>query len=229
MSEDGYCRPITDEQVRNWERQYDAADRRAPSQPSPPLVNVHLAVELATGLDSVRDHEYRGKTYRLRATPYDVAVRLLAWSQALERFRSADELVDHLTEIRAAYAEILRLLGTLVEGKPKGNPFADATQVEVSQLLTFALDPGTDFRLAPDPSGKPAPRYDTTYHLMAYRQAFGAMPATWRAYCAGITCLRRQGAEAALSAFTAAAMAQNTDKASLDQWINAHRREAGQV
>ncbi len=226
--QDGYCGAPAADEVARLRREYDAAERREKSQPSPPLANVGLAVELATGLDSVRDLIYRGQTYRAQPTPYHTAIRLLAWNQQLERLAAIGDLLrEHLPELRTTFLELLSLVGSLVEERP--NPFRDAEQAELAALVSFALDSGLDYRIPTIRSEDGTPqRYDAAYYLMAYRASFGAMPRTWREFTAGSLYLRRKVAEDALQTFGAAAMAQ-ADGPSRERWIAVQQREAGQV
>jgi hypothetical protein len=246
-TEAGFCRPFDPALLEADDRE---RAREHPPIPVPPMANVALAIELATGLDAIRERVFHGVTYGLHPTPFHTGLRLLVWSQHLERIaQSGTPLDECLPELRACYAELIGLLGSLLvtwptdvmTGLPATNPFLEAQGPEVQQLASFALDSGNEVPYVParpseEAEVREAPRYDAMYYLLRYLAVFGAVPgmvdgrgspATWRHFMSGCAYLRRAEAEQALATFGAFAVAQSNQEGQ-EAWLALQRREIGQ-
>ncbi len=223
---DGYCQQLGPEKLREIERGWEESDR--PPIPAPPMANVALAVELATGLDAVRDLDFHGTTLRLLPTPYHTALRLLAWMQQLERLEAIGELLgEHLQELRDCYVELANLAGTLVLDHEGPNPFLEATPADFHRVIAFALDSGSDLRRPTARSGSEIPqRYDSVFYLLAFRETFGKMPETWKEFAAGCSYIRRATAERSLEMFAAFAAAQSGGDGA-EKWLASQTQAAG--
>ena len=234
---DGFCRQFSPEQMREIERGWR---EQKPAAPVPPIANAHLAVELSTGLDAVRDFEFQGRTLRMAPTPYPTAIRLLAWSQKLERLESlGDVLTQHLPELRKCYQQIAQLADSLVL-EPAGERLFEQNgrAADFHRVLSFALSSGNELeRHEPRPTGV-TQRYDATFYLYRYLERFGAVPgmvilnngrpqpASWRHFCQGMKYLVRDAAEEAIQSFGAMAAAHGGGDPA-QRWIDAQSAATG--
>lgn len=245
---DGFVKPITPEEVEQWQRDYDEAQQHGsgPRAPTPPMANVGLALELSTGANAEQQFTLFGQTYHLKPTPYGSAIRLLAWSQKLEQLEALGPLIgEHLLELRDCYRELASIGASLLVERLEPNPFLEAAAVDFHRLVAKALATGDEVPIRSAPSGPTdgvtLHRYNAAHFLYAYLDHFGSVPgmvviedgrpcpASWRHFATACTYLRRARAERALDLYGATALAQWGDEKGRSQFVQAQLRETGQA
>lgn len=224
-----FCKPPTEEEVESWRHYWRGKyAEEHPRQPSPPMVNVGLALDL-TG-DGIREYTFRGTVYRLKPTPYRSGLALCRAQEQLEFLAAIGSLTgqSELVALHHCYATIANLGGELIVPPPPVNPFLEEGQQEdLLPLLAFLVQTGDETPAPDEVEGVPR-RWNAAYYLMAYESVFGP-PTTWQRFCAGMSCLRRLEAERAIQMHGAVLNAIGAAFGGEEQrqeWLKAQRQDA---